>query len=369
MRYIRFFTISFLSLWQVSFASEFNDAVDSIFSFIDESNSPGCSVGVVSEGQLIHKAGYGLANLELNVALDGDDVHRMASVSKQFTAMAVLLLAEEQKIDLEEDIRTYLPDLVDYGSKVTINSMLGHVSGMANYGALYGGEGIDLKSVAGGPFRMGNEDYLSISEFYDQVKNVRLEFPPNQQYEYSNLAYFLLSMLVEEVSGETLREYANSRIFQSLGMNDTFFSDDSTEIVRNRASGYKPTEDGYVIDMTNLFWVGEGGLHTTIEDMLKWDQNFYNSRIGIQPARLLELYNSPNSDITTPGGGVYANGQVVMEINGRERYSHGGVWLGTRTHYARFPDDQFSTFIMCNDASLVPGEYALKIADLYFEND
>ncbi len=346
MRYIRFFTISFLSLWQVSFASEFNDAVDSIFSFIDESNSPGCSVGVVSEGQLIHKAGYGLANLELNVALDGDDVHRMASVSKQFTAMAVLLLAEEQKIDLEEDIRTYLPDLVDYGSKVTINSMLGHVSGMANYGALYGGEGIDLKSVAGGPFRMGNEDYLSISEFYDQVKNVRLEFPPNQQYEYSNLAYFLLSMLVEEVSGETLREYANSRIFQSLGMNDTFFSDDSTEIVRNRASGYKPTEDGYVIDMTNLFWVGEGGLHTTIEDMLKWDQNFYNSRIGIQPARLLELYNSPNSDITTPGGGVYANGQVVMEINGRERYSHGGVWLGTRTHYARFPDNQFSTFII-----------------------
>lgn len=302
----------------LTIASEFNDGVDRIFASIVDKDTPGCNVGAIKDGRFIHKAGYGLANLELDVPMDGSQVHRMASVSKQFTAMAVLLLAEEGKIDLDADIRTYLKDLREYGEEVTVRSMLGHYSGMGDYDLIAGSfEGekakgsIDLKSVAGGDFRLGNEDYLTISEFFNLVKKVPLALKPNQKFQYSNLAYFLLSMLVEEVSGKTLREYSADKIFKPLGMNYTFFSDDPVEIIKNRASGYSKNEDGnYINNMTNLFWVGDGGLHTNLEDLLKWDQNFYTPKLGKNPSKLMQQMNTQNSRHSS-NNFTYANGQFV----------------------------------------------------------
>ena len=364
-------SVVILGLGRPAHADEFNDAVDTIFAEIDRETDPGCSVGVIEDGELIHHAGYGLANLELGVPLDGSQVHRMGSVSKQFTALAVLLLAEEGKINLEDSIHSHIPGLREYGATVTINSMLGHFSGMADYDYITGGEeaevegGLNIHSVAGGPFRLGNEDYLSIEEFYDVVKQAPLRHPPHAQYEYSNLAYFLLSMLVEEVSGQSLRQYAEEKIFKPLGMSDSFFSDKPTEIVINRASGYRPDGDGYATDMTNLFWVGDGGLHTTVEDMAKWDQNFYQPRVGLNPADLMERFNTPNSDFDA-GGGRYANGQVVRQADDRLRFAHGGGWLGVRTFYDRYPDHRFSTIVLCNDVSLNPAEFAGRIAAAYF---
>lgn len=354
-------------------AAAFKDSVDEIFASIDAA-SPGCSVGVIEKGELIHKAGYGLANMELGIALDGSHIHRVASVSKQFTAMAVHLLAEEGKIDLDADIRIYLPKLREYEVPVTINWMLGHVSGMADYDYVTDNDdsernpGMNIKSAAGGPFRLGNEDYLTIEEFYEVVRKVPLKQPPNLQYAYSNLAYFLLSMLVEEVSDKSLRDYADEKIFQPLGMSRSFFSDKPTEIVINRASGYKPTEDGYETDMTNLFWVGDGGLHTNIEDMAKWDQNFYEPSIGQNPSALLQKFNTPNSDLDSGMDGRYANGQQIRQEDGRLRYSHSGGWLGTSTYYARYPEDRFSVIIFCNDVSQNPRLYANRIADAYFQD-
>lgn len=356
------------------FASDFSRKVDALFSDIDRDSQPGCSVGVIAKGQLIHKAGYGLANMELNVALDGTHVHRVASVSKQFTAMAVLLLADEGKIDLNHDIRRYLPELRDYGNKVTINAMLGHFSGMADYDYISGGDkgqvtgGLNLTSVAGGPFRLGNEDYLSINEFYDFVKQVPLRQPPEQKLVYSNLAYFLLSMLVEQVTGETLRQYADRKIFTPLGMKHTFFSDQANEIVANRASGYKPDgKGGYVTDMTNLFWVGDGGLHTNVEDMLIWDQHFYQPTLGKDPQQLMALMNKPNSDFDA-NGSKYANGQMVTRKADRLVYEHGGGWLGVLTFYQRFPEQQFSTVVLCNAMDQKPWLRAEAIAKLYFDD-
>jgi len=286
--------------------------------------------------------------------------------------MAVLLLAEEYDIDLEDDIRIYLPELMDYGVEVSINSMLGHFSGMANYGSGTGTEtGLNIKSIAGGPIRIGNEDYLSIDEFYEVVKKIPLLHPPNQQYRYSNLAYFLLSMLVEEVSNKSLREYANKQIFAPLGMTSTFFSDDPTEIVKHRAIGYKLKNDGsgYITDMTNLFMVGDGGLHTNLEDMLKWDQNFYSPKLGREPSKLLKQFNTPNSNHITRVGGPYANGQIIItEIDRRKRFSHSGGWLGTNTYYARFPNEQVSTITMCNNASLTAQNLSRRITNLYFKS-
>ena len=283
----------------------------------------------------------------------------MGSVSKQFTAAAVLLLAEEGRIDLAEDIHAYLPELPEYGAPVTVNAMLGHFSGMGDYDLIAGSyegpmadDAIDLRSAAGGPFRLGNEDYLTIDEFYDVVQRVPLASEPETAFRYSNLAYFILSMLVERVSGETLRDYAQHRLFEPLGMTHTFFSDDPVEIVRNRAYGYKLDENGrYITDMTNLFWVGDGGLHTNLSDLLLWDRQFYAPTLGANPNAFLALMNEPNSDFDARGA-RYANGQFVGEQQGVQGFWHAGGWLGTSTYYGRFPSRNTSIAMMCNDASL-----------------
>ncbi|MFT2092006.1 serine hydrolase domain-containing protein [Paraglaciecola sp. 2405UD69-4] len=367
---------SLLNIVPSVLASDLSLSIDKLFSTKVTQDSPGCNIGVIKDHALIHKAGYGLANLELEVPLDGTQVHRMASVSKQFTAMAVLLLAEEGKIDLDADIHTYLKDLREYEEKVTIRAMLGHVSGMGDYDLIagsYEGEksegSIDLKSVAGGDFRLGNEDYLTISEFYDVVKTVPLALKPNQKFQYSNLAYFLLSMLVEQVSGKTLREYADQNIFKPLDMRNTFFSDDPVEIVKNRAMGYTQNDSGkYINDMTNLFWVGDGGLHTNLEDLLKWDQNFYFPKVGKAPNEIISLMNLANSSHKA-GNKLYANGQFVGKVMGQEAYSHSGGWLGTSTYYVRFPEKKLSVAIMCNDAGIDIADLAQETLALYFNQE
>lgn len=338
---------------------ELGQEIDKLMSEAITADSPGCNIGVIDQGKFIHKAGYGLANMELDVPLNGDQIHRMASVSKQFTAMAVLLLAEEGKIDLDKDIHEYLPDLRDYKAKVTVRAMLGHFSGMGDYDLIAASsEGeqrpnsANLKSVAGGNFRLGNEDYLTISEFYDVVKTVPLALTPEQEFKYSNLAYFLLSMLVEKVSGQSLRAYTNEKMFVPLGMKNTFFSDDTVEIIKNRAYGYKQREDGtYITDMTNLFWVGDGGLHTNLNDLLLWNNNFYQPQVGKKPTELIKLMNTANSEFEASPKVTYANGQFFSEKNNQISFSHSGGWLGTFTYFARYPNRNAGLIWLCNDVS------------------
>ncbi|MCF6436762.1 serine hydrolase domain-containing protein [Pseudoalteromonas sp. MMG022] len=354
------FLLSLLLAFNVQAASSSLTAkIDGIMKEAIGSDAPGCNLGVSHNGQFIHKAGYGMANLELDVPLDGNQVHRMASVSKQFTAMAVLILVQQGKIDLDKDIHAYLPELRDYKAKVTIRQMLDHTSGMGDYDLIapsFEGEkserAITLKSAAGGEFRLGNQDYLTISEFYDVVKTVPLARAPNTQFQYSNLAYFLLSVLVEEVSGKSLRQFSDEHIFKPLGMKHTFFSDNPLEVVKNRASGYKLNDEGrYVIDMTNLFWVGDGGLHTNLDDMLIWNNQFYQPKVGGDPDALIKMMNTPNAQIQPNAEEGYANGQFVSQFKGYTKYAHSGGWLGTLTYFARYPQLKLSLSMMCNDVS------------------
>ena len=349
--------------------------VDEIFSSVDNADTPGCAVGVIKNGEFVHKAGYGMASLELDVVLDADSVFRIASVSKQFTATAVLLMADDGLIDLDEDIRTYLPELVDYGTAVSIRSMLGHVSGIPDYeDALVTGDDIEtgakaynLRSVAGGPYRMGNEDYLSISEFYDVIQKIPLSHAPMTKFDYSNTNYFLFSMLVEEVAGQSLRDYAKQRIFDPLGMSDTLFHDDRVEIIKHRATGYKRNEAGdFVNDMTNLYTVGDGGVHTSINDFIKWDQNFYEPKLGKDPEAFLKLLNTPNSRFADDGMS-YGNGQNIQNIDGQRVYSHSGSWLGFSTYYIRYPEQSLSVVTLCNDADQWPSRYSAEVIKLYVD--
>nr|WP_136252322.1 serine hydrolase domain-containing protein [Ningiella ruwaisensis] len=329
-------------------------------------NEPGCSVGVFEKGEILLQQGFGLANAELNVPMSANNVHRMASVSKQFVAMAVLLLADEGKINLFDDIRKYVKDLPDYQFPVTINSIIGHTAGMGDYDLIstYGIENDDdkpsnslnLKAVSGHPFRIGNEDYLSVAEFHDIVKTLPLTHQPDTKWQYSNMGYVLLAILIEEVTGKTLREFSHEKIFTPLGMKDTFFADDPNELVTNRAYGYIKNSDGeYENNMTNLFWVGDGGLHTTIADMYIWDSQFYSPVLGKEPHSLMQSFMQKNTELPVPNERdqkiFYANGQFITNSEYGQRVYHSGGWLGAMILYERYPEHEFSSIIMCSNVS------------------
>lgn len=314
-------------------------------------DGPGCSFGVIRDRQFLIQKSYGLANIEHQIPLSSKSVFRMASVSKQFTGFAVLLLADQGKIDLDDDIRQHLPDLNEYGVKVTINSMLGHFSGMADYDTLNKLLPKPLLSIAGGPFRLGDEDYLTNEEYYDVIRSLPLEYQPDTKQAYSNFAYYLLSELVARVSGMSMRAFTTKYMFEPLGMKSTFFADDMREIVPNRAEGYRTFEDiGLKRYETNIFVVGDGGLYTTLEDMLIWDNHFYAPILGKEPKKLMLQFNTPNSQHTAENNGIsfYANGQYM-----EPKYTfHNGGWMGTNTSYMRRTGEQTSFVGMCNSSSI-----------------
>ena len=197
--------------------------VDALFADIDVLHQPGCSVGVIRNGEFIHRGNYGAANLEYNIPLSSKSIFRMGSVSKQFTAAAIVLLAEQGKLSLDADVHEYLPDLMDYGYPVTLRQMLWHTSGMADYE----GDGIAIfVNMFGEAFRWGDEDYMTIPEFRQLLAQVPLRTVPDTEFYYSNSAYFLLSQVVEEVSGESLSEFAAANIFGPLQMTASSFYDD-----------------------------------------------------------------------------------------------------------------------------------------------
>ena len=345
-------------------ANKLSHQINNIFANISSKDSPGCSIGVTQDNLLIFEKGYGLANLEHHIPLTSQSIFRIASVSKQFTALAILLLADDGKIELDKDIRTYLPELNDYGVKVTVNSMLGHFSGMGDFDSLNMLTKSSLKSVSGGKLRLGNQDYLSNDEFYDIVKNLPLKNIPDQKLEYSNFAYFLLSKLVEKQSGLTLREFTNKRIFKPLGMKYSFFNDNHNEVILNRASGYRRSESGsYEINMTNLSWVGDGGLHTNIQDLALWNNHFYQPKLGKTPKQIIVQMNTPNSKHDIDGW-MYANGQFVKQLTEYKTFENTGDWLGTSTFYARVPENKISVAVLCNDVDLNAPKYGVKALDI-----
>jgi CubicO group peptidase (beta-lactamase class C family) len=323
-----------------------------------DNTTPGCAIGVIEGGGWALRKSYGMANLEYDIPITNQSIFRTGSLSKQFTAAAIALLAEEGKIDLDADIHTYLPDLAEYGHKVTVRQMIHHVSGIPDYE-----EGLPaLKTADGKDLRLHNQDYLTIAEFYDRAKAIPLFAPPETEFAYSNTAYFLLSQIVKAASGQTLRAYAEANIFSKLGMDETFFNDEVNDVVKNRADGYARNEDGsYIIYMTNLSWVGDGGVYTNLDDFLKWDQNFYDNRMGQQGTGLVSQMEQSFSV-----SGDYAWGQGVSTYRGLKQVSHTGSWVGFTSYYARYPERQTSIVAFCN-SNVIYASVGKKIRDLVLD--
>jgi len=323
-----------------------------------DNTTPGCAVGVIEHGQWALRSGYGMANLEHDIPITSQSIFRTGSLGKQFTAAAIALLAEQGKIDLDTDIHAYLPDLADYGHKVTIRQMIHHVSGIPDYE-----QGLPaLKTADGEDLDLENRDYLSIREFYDRARTIPLFAPPETEFAYSNTAYFLLSQVVEAVTGQSLRSYAQTNIFGPLGMNQSFFNDDVNDVVRNRVDGYHQNDDGrYSIFMTNLSWVGDGGVYTNLDDWFNWDQNFYHNVLGTTGEELVHRMEQAYSV-----SGNYAWGQEVETYRGLKQLAHTGSWVGFTTYYVRYPEHRTSVVVFCN-SNVVTADDLMEIRDLVLD--
>ncbi len=330
-------------------------AVDAVFAEYDSTRSPGCALGVMEGGVMAYARGYGMANLEYAVAITPRSVFRIGSTSKQFTAMAIALLAEEGKLSLDDDVRKYQPELQPHDPPVTVRHLVHHTSGLRDY--------LTLADLAG----FGN-DY-SIEQALDLLARQKaLNFPAGTRHLYSNSGYFLMSQIVERAAGESLAAWAAKHVFAPLGMKHSHFQDDTNRIVENRADGYAPSGDGFAISMTTLDIVGDGGVFTTVEDLLRWDRNFYDNRLGSGGPALIERVLTPG---TLADGEVldYAFGLVVGEHRGLKTVRHGGAFVGFRAQMIRFPEQRLSVAVLCNLATTQPSRLAVEVAELYLADE
>ena len=369
--------ISFVSFSVNANMSDLSKKIDLLFD--DRSQKPGCAVGLVENGEYIHSKGYGLANLEHEIPIGMDTIFRIGSVSKQFTTMAIAILEEKDELSFEDEMKVHIPDLVDYGEKVTINHMIHHYSGLGDYEYMdYPGR---FKNAVGEEFRWGNEDYLTNKEFHDLIKTLPLIRKPEKKFHYSNTGYVLLALVAENASGMSLREFAEKEIFKPLGMNNSFFNDDVNLPFKNRADAYTPIDDEsdkYKINVTNLSWVGDGGVYTSLNDFIKWDENFYENKLGMGGQSLIQTMEmtfeetkvskrNQKMDKEKENESTYAFAQNLAYYNGYKRWSHSGSWVGWLAHYARFPELRFSTVVFCNTNEIDATIISDKVVDIYFE--
>ena len=319
-----------------------SQAVDNIYADLDWDSGPGCAVGFARDGELIYQRQFGMANLEHNIPINPNTVFRIGSTSKQFVAAGIAMLSLQGKLELDADIHTVLPDLPDYGTPVTIRQMVTHSSGIP-----------DIYKIMEAVY--GNQD----GNFYPSEKTLeylrrmnRLDFEPGTQYAYSNSAYLLLAQAVEKISGQTMREFAHDNIFKPLGMKNTHFHDNHRELVSNRADGYSKIDGQWQKHNTNFEVVGDGGVFSTVEDLVTWYNNFTDNRLP-GGDRLMQLLTTPAT--YTRGEAKYrawpiqyAFGNMYLEFGGKTLFGHSGGFVGFVSAPFRIQETNEIIISLCN---------------------
>lgn len=329
--------------------------VDRIFASYDTPKTPGCTLGVIRDGEFIYKRAYGAANLELGVPLTTRSVFVMGSISKQFTAASVVLAAEQGYLSLDDDVRKYIPELPVYGQTITLRQMLHHTSGLR-----------DLENLLDFSGRL-QEDVHPLAELIDLITRQRaLNFRPGDEYLYSNTNYVLLAEVVHRATTKPLSRFAEENIFKPLGMNQTRFYDDHSVVVPGRIAAYDPADGGTfsVNWSTNYDRVGDGGLMSSIEDLRLWDRNFYTNKLG--QGRLVQ--EMLTRGVLNDGDKIgYALGLGISSYRGLPVVEHAGENFGYHTELLRFPEQHFSVICLCNLSSIDPELTATQVADIYLE--
>ena len=326
--------------------------VDQLFTEWNRPDSPGAAVAVTRDGEIIYQHGYGMANLEYDIPITPTTIFDIASVSKQFAAFAIVTLSYEGKLSLDDDIRTHLPDVPDFGNTITIRHLLHHTSGLRDW--------VQSLSIAGDIM----DDVISFKHILKMVRHQKaLNFEPGAEYLYSNTGYNLLAEIVETVTGDSFREWTDTHIFTPLGMIHSHFHDDYEMILKNRAYSYQAVENGgFKHAVNNTTALGSSSLYSTVEDLAKWILNLETARIGGQTV-IAEMHQR---GVLNNGEEInYAFGLNIGEYRGVKTVGHGGSWRGFRSHLIHFPDQKFGVVILCNLDTFNPLRLAEKVADLY----
>jgi CubicO group peptidase (beta-lactamase class C family) len=327
-------------------------AVDAIFAEW-KADTPGCAVGVSKDGKEVLARAYGSADLEHGVANAPDTIFEAGSVSKQFTAAAILLLAQAGKLKLDDPVRQYVPDVPDYGTPaITLRHLLHHTSGLRDWGT--------VTSAAGWPRGTRAHTHAHVLDIVSRQKS--LNFPPGSEYLYCNTGYNLLAIVVERVSGKTFAQYTKDMIFEPLGMTHTQWRDDYTRVVKDRAAAYDRLPDGYHSQMPFENVHGNGGLLTTVGDLLRWNRNFTSERVG---GRALVTELQRRGRLTDGLEISYARGLEVSMYRGLPEVSHSGSTAGYRAFLTRFPAQGLSVAVLCNTGNAKAVAAGRKVAEVY----
>ena len=328
-----------------------SQAIDSLFSEWDKPGTPGCALGIIQDGELVYAKGYGLANMEYDIPISPSSVFRIGSTSKQFTAACIVLLAEKGKLSLDDNLKGFFPDFPDYAKEITVRHLLNHTSGIRDY--------LQLAYLKG----FGDDDHYTDADVMEWlVRQSDLNFKPGEEFLYSNSGYWLLGQIVNKAAGMNMADFAMKEIFIPLGMESTHFHNDTKKIVKNRATGYAPTENGqYKISMTTLDMIGDGGIFTTINDIKKWDDAFYDSTVLSK-----EFWHLMTRQGVLNNGEViqYASGLMIGDYKGLKTIRHGGAFVGFRAELLRFPEQNLSIAIFANRADANPVRKANQVADI-----
>lgn len=327
--------------------------VDAIFARYNQ-QTPGCAVGLAKDGRTLYTHGYGSANLEYDVPLTDSTILESGSVAKQFTASALVLLAQDGKLSLDDDIRKYLPEVPDFGHVITIRNLLTHTSGLRDQWGLLGIEGR-------GP---GTQVHSPATTLDLVVHQKMLNFPPGSEYLYSNTGYALAAIIVQRVSGQSLPAFTKARFFGPLGMTHTQWRDDYTRIVKNRATAYSLRNGEYHQDMPFTDMIGNSGVLSTMRDLLVWNANLDHPVVG-GPSYVTTM-ETPMT-LTSGRAITYALGLEVTDYDGTREVSHSGSTAGYRTYLGRFPEQHVSVAVWCNDAGANPVQLGHRVADLVLE--
>lgn len=331
--------------------SKTGQLVDRVFQKMTRPGAPGCAVGIEKNGRVILTRGYGTADLEHDVPITPATIFEAGSVSKQFTAASVLLLAQRGKLSLTDDVRKYIPELPNYGTPITINDLLGHTSGLRDWG--------EVEAMAGWPRTTRvytNDDVLDIA-----TAQRKLNYTPGTFYLYINTDYNLLAIIVGRVSGESLAAFSRKYLFTPLGMTHTQWRDDFRRVVKNRAIAYEPGEHGSRQLMPFEDTYGHGALLTTVGDLLRWNQALSNGTLGPYVTRELQRRTRLNDGQPI----IYARGLFIGSYDGEHAVFHDGLTAGYSTWLGRFPASRLSIALLCNSKGIVSVPLAHSVADIF----
>ena len=327
-----------------------------LFSRWDKENSPGASVSVSIGGELVYANGFGYSNLEYDIPITSKSIFHVASVSKQFTVMAILLLEKESKLSIKDDIRKYLDYLPELEEVVTIEHLIHHTGGLRDQ--------LELLFLSGWrPDDAITQEHLIKMSMRQKTTN----FPVDEEFLYSNTGYTFMAEIVEKVSGISFREYTKMNIFEPLNMLDSHFHDDNDEIVKNRAYSYKLDNEGNIKkSVLSYSIVGPTSLFTTVEDMMKWGHNYTSCKVGGK-----EVIDYMTSKYKLKSGEEieYAGGLNIREYKGLKTIEHNGADAGFRASMVVFPEKELVAAIFSNIGTFKPEYYAKKIAELFIDED